>query len=127
MESIPFHFDAVHGGFSHCAGLLHFGDDVLRFEYRTNIGGLGLKTGTREAEISIGEIQSIEFKRGWFAAKAMVRPRSLKTLDRIPGARDETLVIPFKRKDRSRAEYLISELNLQLSQARLAAASDLKI
>lgn len=48
MESIPFYFDSVHGGFSS----------------RVDVGGLGLKTDAKEASVALDEIESIEFKRG---------------------------------------------------------------
>ena len=85
MESIPFYFDSVHGGFSSCAGLLHVTRDGLRCEYRVDVGGLGLKTDAKEASVALDEIESMEFKRGWFRGKAMIRPRSLKLLCRVIG------------------------------------------
>ena len=121
MDSIPFHFDAVHGGFSNCAGLLHVEEGGLRFEYRYDVGGIGLKTGTRESAIGIDDIASIDFKRGWFGARAILRPRSLKTLEKLPVATDDSAVIHFRRRDRKRADYLISEVNLAVSQRRPVA------
>ena len=119
MESIPFYFDSVHGGFSSCAGLLHVTRDGLRCEYRVDVGGLGLKTDAKEASVALDEIESIEFKRGWFRGKAMIRPRSLKLLDRFPTSGDDSIVLYFKRKDRSLAGYLMSEIALKLAQSRM--------
>lgn len=119
MDSVPFYFDSIHGGFSSCAGLLHITAEGLRCEYRVDVGGLGLKTDAREASVSLNEIGSIDFKKGWFRAKAVIRPKSLKMLDRFPVSGDDSIVLYFKRKHRTLAAYLISELRLQLSQSRL--------
>lgn len=119
MTSISFYFGNVHAGFSSCTGILHVTGDGLRCEYKVDIGGLGLKSATREAEIRFEEIESIEFRRTWFKGKAVIRPKSLKLLDRFPASGDDAILLYFKRKDRSKAEYLLSELSLQLSQSRL--------
>lgn len=123
MESVRFHFDNIHGGFSTATGLLHLDETGLRLEYRLDIGGVGLKTGAKEIAIDFDEIQSIDFKRGWFRARAMIRPASLKVLERFPAANDDSVTLRFLRRDRSRAEYLISEATLRLSQRRLEALS----
>ena len=119
MESIPFYFDCVHGGFSSCAGLLHVTREGLRCEYRVDVGGLGLKTDAQEVSVALDEIESIEFKRGWFKGTAVIRPKSLKLLDRFPTSGDDSVVLYFKRKDRSLAGYLMSEITLKLSQSRM--------
>ena len=91
----------------------------MRCEYRVDVGGLGLKTEAKEAVVQWDEIDSIDFKRGWFKAAATIRPRSLKLLDRFPTSGDDSVRLYFRRKDRTMAEYLISELRLKLSQSRL--------
>lgn len=78
-----------------------------------------MKTGAKEASVTLDEIDSIDFKRGWFRAKAVIRPKSLKLLDRFPTSGDDSVLLYFKRKDRKLAEYLISEVRLKLSQSRL--------
>lgn len=120
MNTVPFYFDSVHGGLSKCSGLLHVTIEGLRCEYRVDIGGLGLKTEAKEASVGLDEIESIDFTRGWFRAKAIVKPKSLKLLDRFPVSADASVRLYFRRKDRGLAEYLISEVRLQLSQSRLA-------
>src|SRR6478752_2399629 len=112
MTSISFYFGSIHGGFSSCAGILHVIGDGLRCEYKVDIGGLGFKSGTREAEIRFDEIESIEFRRGWFKGTAVIRPKSLKALDRFPAYGEDALLLYFKRRERAKAEYLLSELNL---------------
>ena len=91
----------------------------MRCEYRVDVGGLGLKTDAKEASVALDEIESIEFQRGWFRGKAMIRPRSLKLLDRFPTSGDDSIVLYFKRKDRAQAGYLMSEIALKLAQSRL--------
>ena len=49
----------------------------------------------------------------------MIRPKNLKLLDRFPTSGDDSIVLYFKRKDRSLAGYLMSEIALKLSQNRL--------
>lgn len=119
METISFSFDNIHGGMSTCGGLLQITADTLRCEYRTDLAGMGIKSESREASIRLEEIDSIQFKRGWFRGTAIIRPRSLKTLDRFPSSGEDCLRLYFKRRDRSRAEYLFSEINLQLSLGRV--------
>lgn len=91
----------------------------MRCEYRVDVGGLGLKTSAKEATVNLEEIESIDFKRGWFKTEATIRPKSLKLLDRFPVSGDDSVRLYFKRRDRTMAEYLISELRLKLSQSRL--------
>lgn len=119
MTSISFYFGNIHAGLSSCAGILHLTGDGFRCEYKVDIGGLGLKSSTKEAEIRFDEMESIEFRRGWFKGMAVIRPKSLKLLDRFPASGDDALHFYFRRKDRTKAEYLLSELNLKLSQSRL--------
>lgn len=121
MDSVPFHFDSVHGGLSGCAGLLQLTADGFRCEYRVDVGGLGIKTAPKETSVRWDEILAVDFRRGWFGARAIFRPRSLKTLERFPSSGDDSVVFHFKRKDRALAEYLVSEIRLRHSQWRLDA------
>lgn len=84
MTSSSFYFGNIHAGFSSGAGILHLTGDGLHCEYKVDIGRLGLKSSTEEAEIRLDEIESIEFIGGWFKGKAVIRPKSLKLRDRFP-------------------------------------------
>ena len=124
MEPVAFHFDNVHAGLSQCAGLLHLTREGMIVEFRTDLGGLGLKSSAKETSLQYEEIRRIEFRKGFFGASAKVIPSRLKVLERFPGAKEDCVMFRFKRRDRTAAEYLISELNLRLSQKRLGEAGE---
>lgn len=116
IDSIPFHFNPVHGGLSSCSGLLQVKERSIRCEFRYDIGGLGLKTGVKELEIDFDEITSLEYRGGWLGGKVILRAVSLKSLERFPSSEENQVIFHIRRRDRRAAEIAIGEASYRLAE-----------
>ncbi len=119
MEPLPFSFDPVHGGLSHCSGYLRLVPEGVACEFRTDIGGLGIKSRPKEVLLRFDEVGSVTLKKGIFSIRALVIPSRLAILQRFPGTAGDSIVFRIRRRDRNRAEYFFSEVILRRDTARI--------
>ncbi len=105
-------------------GVLRTEPDGLALEWRTEENYYGVKP-KREGEIRTvlipwRELQSIEYRRKLLLWGALVlRTRSLRALDGVPGVRGPEVVLTIAIGDRVEARGLAAEVALQMIDRRL--------
>ncbi|MDX1618761.1 MAG: hypothetical protein R3224_08245 [Balneolaceae bacterium] len=119
-KAVPFEIPTVNQGFRIARGLVDLEGERLAFEFQVTDSFVGiLKSDVKEAEISLTDLQSIEYKKGWFSSKIVLEANSLRVLNDIPGTEMTECVLKIKRKDRKKAETLVSKARLVMSEMRL--------
>jgi hypothetical protein len=117
MDSFPFSFNPVHGGLSAVSGVCRCEDDGIVCEFQIDIGGLGLRSGIKELRLAYVDMEECEFRRGWFGGKVIIQARGLKALSDFPGTEGNQVVFKVRRKDRTRAEMIATEIDLRRASA----------
>jgi hypothetical protein len=107
-------------------GVLRTEPEGLVLEVRSNENAFGARP-TREGEIRTSvipwtEVQAIEYRRRFLlGGTVLVRTRSLRALDGVPGARGSELSLAVSRADRLAARELAVNVELALAEHRLLA------
>ncbi len=118
MDSFPFTFNPVHGGFSAVEGVCLCEDEGIVCEFQVDIAGLGLKTGVKEARLSYDDMESCDYRRGWFGGRVVIGVRGLRPLNPFPSHQNNELVFRIRRRDRKRAELVATEIDLRRASRR---------
>lgn len=119
---LPFFIDNLYGGFAKVNGILTANRQSLLLEFQVTdnvLGGL-LKGQPKEIRLPLEAVASVEYKQNWFQARFYLRVYRLQDLANVPNAEGGEAKLSIKRKDRKLARSLVSSLNLQLSEIRLA-------
>lgn len=122
MTSFPFHTGAVHGGFSTLEGVCRIENDGVILEFQLDIGGLGMKLDHKEFPIPFTELEYCEYKKKLTGARVILETRSMKSLKKFPGSQGNRVELAVRRRDRDRAEVVISEIEMRCSEERLREA-----
>lgn len=94
----------------------------IHIEYQSKDSFFGVvKTKVKELDVSLDQIQAIQFKKGFFTQSLYIQAKQMKIFGDIPGSKQAGIDLKIKRSDRKTAEYLASAANLRLSELRLAA------
>lgn len=119
-KSVPFEIPTVNQGFRVAKGLVNVDGESLAFEFEVTDAFIGILTSdVQEVRLPLSELQSVEFKKGWFGSKVVIEAQSIKTLKDIPGTEMTECVLKIKRKDRREAENLVSKARLIMSEMKL--------
>ncbi|SRR5690606_37039483 len=111
MQSVPFKIDEVHGGFTEAGGAVYVDGDDLVFEIETALMGMWNRK-TRTYRLDLTDLEDVRHKRTLAGDKLLLRTRPLDLLSVIPGAREGTLTLKVKRKDRRALNALLDRLDL---------------
>lgn len=107
-------------------GVVRTEPEGLVLEFRSNESYFGAKPA-REGEIRTAvvpwsDVQAIEFRRRFLRGGALVlRTRSLRALDGVPGARGSEVSLSVARADQLAARELAANVELALAEHRLRA------
>ncbi len=122
MTSITFKLPGEQTGIKETKGVAHFLDDllILEFETRDTIFDV-IGTGVKELKLSTSELSKIELEKGWFSTSITVLTRSMKTIESLPNhcRKGASFSLSIKKADREAAEKAITEINLQIAEARI--------
>lgn len=119
-RSIPFEITEINHGFQEAKGLLRLNENGLDLEFEVQDSFVGFfKSGIKNTHISYADLEAIEFKKGWFGSKVILKGTSMKVFDDVPGTEHATCTLKVKRAYRKNAEGLISKARLYLSEYRL--------
>ena len=120
-NTVPFKIESLALGLAESHGLLRIDGGSLLFEYQTKDGILGLlKTGVRVVRIQIADLTDVGLDKSMFSTRLVFRARSMMALKGLPGTESDEAVLTIRRSDRRRAAALVSELDLLISQNKLA-------
>ncbi len=118
-KAVQFQNDVNHG-FQTAGGLIKLEDEQLVVEYQTKDAFLEvIKSDVKEVRIPLRELQSVEFKKGWFSSKILLEGRSMWVLNDLPGADQGECALKIKRKDKKDAENLVSKIRIVMSELKL--------
>ena len=125
IKAVPFEIPTVNQGFRIAKGLVNLDGEHMIFEYQVTDAFVGiLTTEVREVRLPLRELQSVEYKKGWFSSKIILEARSLKALNDLPGTELTECVLKIKRKDRKEAEKLVSRTRVVMSEIKLRDLGD---
>lgn len=119
-KRIPFRIKNLNYGLAEARGLLHIGDDelILELESQDTVVGL-IKSELKEIIIPYGDVEEINYKAGWFSAKIEIVGKSMKVMNDLPGANHGSATLHIRRRDREKAERVLSHARLELSEFKL--------
>lgn len=119
-KRIPFKIKNLNYGLAEARGLLHIGEDelVLELESQDTVVGL-IKSELKEIVIPFGDVEEINYKSGWFSAKIEIVGKSMKVMNNLPGADHGSATLHIRRRDREKAERVLSRARLELSEFKL--------
>lgn len=120
IKAVSFEIPTVSQGFRVARGLLSLVGEELLFEFQVTDAFLELfNSDVEEVRIGLSDLQSVEYRKGWFGSKIVLEVRSLRVLEDIPGTEGAECVLKIKRKNRIDAEKLVSRIRLTISEMRL--------
>lgn len=117
---VPFKIRYVDHGYSEIVGLLHIKKDdlILEFEQNAHFNG-GIKSGIEEISLPLAEIDDIRYRKTWFSALIEIDARSMRLLEKVPGAEQGRCQLKIKRKHRQQAKHAVSTARVWISEHRL--------
>jgi hypothetical protein len=122
---IPFKIATSDFSLSESSGILRFEQNHLELEYQTRDAVLGLiKSQVRTISLSLGEIQELKLNKGWFSDKLWIQAKRMKSFEQFPGSKQGSAELTLLKKHRKEVEYLVSSINLKLSEWRLASLGE---
>lgn len=117
MESIPVRLHTPDAVLTETYGLLGLEEGHLVLEYESKDAFIGAySSGVEELRILPDDVSSIIFKKGVFKAKLVIHARSMKLLQKVPGAKHGQITLRVKRKHRDEAARLAMFLQHRLEE-----------
>jgi hypothetical protein len=104
--------------FTETHGIVHLEgfDIVMQFETK-NV--FGVKRGAKQVRLSLEEVSTVRFKRGWFGrAELRVQTRDMMSVADLPTAKLGLIRLKFKRANRELGEALAGMLEEALAQVQ---------
>lgn len=119
-QSIPFESVDYHHGLKLAKGLLKLGKHGIELEYQEQDSFIGvIKSDVKTIQLPYKELEAIEFKKGWFSAKIILKTSSMELLQKLPGSEQGECTLKVKRKHRDEAQNTIAQARIALSEHKL--------
>lgn len=119
-RSVPFEIPEINYGLKEAKGLIKMWKQGLELEFEVQDGLIGiLRSGVQTVRIPYGDLNAIEYEKGWFRDKVILEGVSMRVFEGIPGTDVATCTLKIKRKNREEAQSLISTARMNLSEYKL--------
>ena len=119
--SIPVKLHTPNAVFTETEGLLKLDEGRLVLEYETKDAFFGAyRSGVDELEMLPDDVASVTFKKGLFKASIVIRARSLKKVQEVPGSKLGEVTLHVKRKHRADAGQLATFLQARLLELEVS-------
>ena len=119
-QSIPFESVDYNHGLKLAKGLLKVSGDGIELEYREQDSFVGvIKSDLRTIHIPYEDLEAIEFEKGWFSAKILLKTSSMALLEKLPGNEQGICTLKVKRRHREEAKNTSSKARIALSEQKL--------
>ncbi len=119
---MPFRMRYLPANVGRVEGVARLEHDALVLEFNVADALLGvLRSRRREVRIELADVESVEFRRGWFAGKLRIFTRRVSSLESLPWARGPEIKLKCGRRHRLEAQELASSLRLQVTERHLEA------
>jgi len=120
MQALPFRIKKIFEGLAESEGILKVSDEMLHLEFQTRDTVFGvLKSDVRQLEIPLDKIQEIQFKKGMFGDKIIIRANDLKTFEEVPNQKGGEIKLHLDKKHRHDTIMLVSDIQLAQAEAAL--------
>ena len=120
MRALPFFDDEQNGGFMMLEGILRVENGKINIEYQKKDAIVEVvKSGVKTVEISLDDIDLIEYKKNLFGARLILHAKRATVFEDFPGSELLTRTLKVKRKNREIAANIASNVNLFLSEKKL--------
>ncbi|MEQ9266522.1 MAG: hypothetical protein RLN81_14935 [Balneolaceae bacterium] len=120
MRNLPFYIDDLNGGFMKLEGILRVEGGKLLFEFQKKDAVFeAYKSDIMTTEISLSDIDMMEFKKGVFTNKLTIYASRPSVFQDLPGNELTERVLKVKKKHREIAANISSNINIELSERKL--------
>jgi len=99
-------------------GLISYTDRVLIFEIQKTDQSMA-KSETTRHELSLAQIQVVEFKRRVVGSKIFIETTTIDSLNGLPGTSQNRIGLFIKRKHRDRVASFVTHVQIELTELRL--------
>ncbi len=124
-QSVPFESVDYNHGLKVAKGFLKLDKNGIELEYREQDSFVGLvKSDVKTLHVPYESLEAIEFKRGWFSAKIILKTSSMQLLQKLPGNEQGECTLKVKRKHRDEAQNTVSKARIGLSEYKLDQLND---
>jgi len=122
VNSVPFRMRYLPGNLARVEGVarLEYNALVLEFSVVDALFGV-LRSRPKEVRIGLADVESVEFRRGWFVDKLRIVTRRVSALEALPWARGPEIKLKCRGRHRLAAEELAASLRLQATERHLEA------
>lgn len=128
MISIPVKLHTPDAVVTESEGLIKFEEGRLVLEYETKDAFFGsFKSEVKEVPIMPDDVADVRYRTGIFKTELAIRARSLKTFEKVPGAKNGEVRLRFKRRNRADAEELAAFLQSRLRELAESTNEDTQI
>ncbi len=122
MNSMPFRMRYLPGNLGRVEGVARLERDALVLEFGVADALFGiLRSRRREVRIELADVESVDFRRGWFAGKLRILTRRVGSVEALPWASGPEIELKCGRRHRLAAQELASSLRLQVTERHLEA------
>jgi len=122
VNSVPFRMRYLPGNLARVEGVARLEYDALVLEFSVVDALFGiLRSRRKEVRIGLADVESVEFRRGWFVDKLRIVTQRVSALEALPWARGPEIKLKCGRRHRLPAEELASSLRLQVTERHLEA------
>ena len=119
-QAIPFESVDYNHGLQVAKGLLKLTESGIELEYQVQDSFVGvIKSDVKNLHLDYKDLDSIEFKKGWFSAKIILKATSMRVLQDLPGNELGECKLKVKRKHKDKAQQTISRARVALSEFKL--------
>jgi hypothetical protein len=124
-QSVPFEIPDINHGLKKAEGLIKLWENGIELEFEVEDAFLGVsKSEVQTVRISYGDLEAIQFEKGWFKASIVLKGTSMKVFDDVPATEAGTCTLKIERKNREEAQALITKARMRHSQYRLDQMDD---
>ena len=117
MISIPVKFHTPDAMLTEAVGMVRIEDRRLVLEFETKDAFFGAyRSGVQELEIFPDDVADVRYKQNVFRTELMIRAKSMKQVDLVPGSKHGEVRLRFKRRHREDARQLASFLQNRLRE-----------
>jgi hypothetical protein len=120
MQTLPFKLKNVFEGLAESEGMVSLVDNSLRLEFQTRDSVFGvIKSDVKEIKVSVDDIQDVQFKKGLFGDKIIIRASGMMTFKDFPNHKGGEIRLHLKKKDRHQAMMIVSDIQLAQAESSL--------
>jgi hypothetical protein len=117
---LPFTIPSVYGGFAVAEGLARLRRDGLLLECEVSDSVAGIfRSGLKRIRIPLEAIASVEVRKRWWRTSLVLRVKTLRVIEELPGGRHGEILLQVRRRDRREAERFATALEGYLTEAAL--------